>query len=212
MGFAWAGPDGRSSRVAGRVYPLEWIAEAHRYVDGDHKHGNVVVTVARARRVRGPIEPEAAGRSCCCWCAPHALRARQNNKGQSAVVSTASRRVGRSSRRRRAAPHDPRRHSGAEISPLSPGFETTYDELLREISNHAEALPDEGRLHWPMHEPSCTGRMLVVGQAFNGWGQMCAPGLCGGGSPSAAAGGVVCSPAACCRRSCRRSRRSSPSR
>jgi NADPH:quinone reductase-like Zn-dependent oxidoreductase len=32
--------------VVDRVYPLEWIAEAHRYVEADHKRGNVVVTVA----------------------------------------------------------------------------------------------------------------------------------------------------------------------
>ena len=32
--------------VVDRVYPLEWIAEAHRYVEADHKRGNVVVTLA----------------------------------------------------------------------------------------------------------------------------------------------------------------------
>ena len=32
--------------VVDRVYPLEWIAEAHRYVEADHKRGNVVVTMA----------------------------------------------------------------------------------------------------------------------------------------------------------------------
>ncbi len=59
--------------------------------------------------------------------------------------------------------------------PLSPAFEATYDGLLREMCKHADALPDEVCLHWPMHEPSYTGRLLVVGQALNGWGHMCAP-------------------------------------
>ena len=31
--------------VIDRVYPLERIAEAHRYVEADHKRGNVVVTI-----------------------------------------------------------------------------------------------------------------------------------------------------------------------
>ncbi len=32
--------------VIDRVYPLERIADAHRYVEADHKRGNVVVTIA----------------------------------------------------------------------------------------------------------------------------------------------------------------------
>jgi NADPH:quinone reductase-like Zn-dependent oxidoreductase len=31
--------------VIDRCYPPEQIAEAHRYVDGGHKRGNVIVTV-----------------------------------------------------------------------------------------------------------------------------------------------------------------------
>ncbi len=37
---------GAIGAVIDRVYPLERIAEAHRYVETDHKRGNVVVTVA----------------------------------------------------------------------------------------------------------------------------------------------------------------------
>jgi NADPH:quinone reductase-like Zn-dependent oxidoreductase len=37
---------GRLRPVIDRVYPLEAIVEAHRYVSGGHKRGNVIVTVA----------------------------------------------------------------------------------------------------------------------------------------------------------------------
>jgi len=59
--------------------------------------------------------------------------------------------------------------------PLSPAFEATYDQLLRELAEHHPSLPDFVCLHWPMHEPGYTGRLLVVGQALNGWGHECAP-------------------------------------
>lgn len=59
--------------------------------------------------------------------------------------------------------------------PLSPAFEAAYDQLLVELAEYHQAMPDEVCLHWPMHEPSYSGRLLVVGQALNGWGHMRVP-------------------------------------
>jgi NADPH:quinone reductase-like Zn-dependent oxidoreductase len=41
---------GRLKPVIDRRYPLEDIAEAHRYVDEEHKRGNVIITIDHPRR------------------------------------------------------------------------------------------------------------------------------------------------------------------
>lgn len=52
---------------------------------------------------------------------------------------------------------------------LSPDYEATYDRMLQHLGGRCADLPDSVCLHWPMHQPTFTGKLLVVGQALNGW-------------------------------------------
>ena len=49
--------------VIDRRYPLDRVAEAHKYVDDGHKKGNVVITVAPDRKTRQSASPDGLGLS-----------------------------------------------------------------------------------------------------------------------------------------------------
>ena len=55
---------------------------------------------------------------------------------------------------------------------LSQDYQDEYDALLSRISRlcgGGPEVPTDVCAHWPMHTQKYTGRLLVVGQALNGW-------------------------------------------
>lgn len=55
------------------------------------------------------------------------------------------------------------------VAPLSGSYESIYSTLLAQLGDRCAELPEDVCFHWPMREPSYSGRLLVIGQALNGW-------------------------------------------